>query len=295
MKAVSFSLTLALALVALAGASCDDAGGGDELVGKWLRTRSLEVGTRLEVERWRLEIKDDGTFVELHDETYDANDLDSYPYEMVDSRQGSWSKSDEDHITLTGEWLDFGGPEIESLGDLADSLYTFTREAMIATARDGRILLVGPDITYFTGWPHSESYSVMYNDQGNNTLWRTSFVELVDADGTVLQSVDESLTIQVAGDLTCSGEIELVESGQGGETQASGPLIDCTYTVSDAVEIQDTNDGVLSVQSVVFEYEANGLSGLQREHFIQVGEHYLGYNQSEQAMALKNSAFVRAD
>ncbi len=285
---------LGAAVLASVG-SCDSSGGDPDWVGHWLRTRSLDVGNRTQVERWYLEIETDGTFTEYHEETYDVNDLEQYPFEAVEAREGTWQQ-DGENLLLTGDWLDFGGGDIGSLEDLAGSLYGYTRSAMMLFAREGDLLFLGPDVTHFTVWPHAESYTILYSDTGANRLWRRSSVELTDAAGQVLQRIDEELAFNVTGTSECTGELSLTVDDQSGVTQVNGPLTSCEYSVSDGVEVQDVGgSGTLTVQAVEFVYEAEGLGTLQREYFIQVGEHYLGYRPSEQAMALCNSAFVRVD
>jgi hypothetical protein len=274
---------------------CDSSGGEDPWVGHWLRTRSLDVGNRTQVDRWHLTIDADGTFTEYHEETYDVNDLAQYPFEAVESREGTW-RTDEGNLLLEGEWLNFPGSGIDSLDDLEANLFGYTRSAMAIFAREGDLMFLGPDVTHFTVWPHAESYTILFSESGANRLWRRSRVELTDAAGQVLQRIDERLTFNVTGTSECSGELVLSSEGQSGTVTADGPLTFCEYAVSDAVEIQDiAGSGTLTVQAVEFRYEAAGLGTLQREYFIRVGEHYLGYRPSEQAMALRNSAFVRVD
>ncbi|HUT78892.1 MAG TPA: hypothetical protein VM285_14440 [Polyangia bacterium] len=285
---------LGVALLALA-ASCDSSGGEPEWVGHWLRTRSLEVGNRVQVERWHLALEADGTFTEYHEESYDGNDLEQYPYEAIESREGTW-REDGENLLLTGEWLEFGGGGIESLDDLASSLFGYSRSAMMIFAREGDLLFLGPDITHFTVWPHAESYSILYFETETNQLWRRSSVELTDSAGQVLQRIDERLELNVTGSSECTGNLLSVTTDESGTVEIDGPLTFCEVAVSDGVEIQDVGgSGTLTVQAVEFRYEAEGLGTLQREYFIQVGEHYLGYRPSEQAVALRNSAFVRVD
>lgn len=283
-----------IALPALAG-SCDSPGSDPDFVGRWQRTRTLEVGTRVQAELWHLEISADGTFTEYHEETYDLNDLEQYPFEPVEAREGTWQE-DGENLLLTGSWLDFGGGDIGSLDDLAGSLYGYSRSAMMIFAREGDLLFLGPDVTHFTVWPHAESYTMLFSESGANRLHRRSFVELTDAAGEVLQRIDEELVFNVTGSTECSGEIALSGVDQGGTVAASGTLTHCEVAVSDGVEVKDVGgEGTLTVRAVEFVYEAPGLDTVQREYFVQVGEHYVGYRPSEQAVALSNAAFVRID
>lgn len=285
---------LGAAVLACAG-SCDSSGGEAAWVGRWMRTRSLEVGNRVQVERWHLTIDADGTFTEYHEESFDVNDLEQHPFEAVEFREGTW-RTDDGNLLLQGEWLNFPGSGIDSLGDLEVNLFGYTRSAMMVFARDGDLLFLGPDVTHFTVWPHAESYTILYHESGANRLWRRSSVELTDAAGQVLQRIDEQLTFDVTGSAECTGELVLSSVDQSGTVTVDGPLTSCQVAVSDGVEIRDVEGtGTLTVQAVEFVYEAAGLGNLQREYFIQVGEHYLGYRPSEQAMALRNSAFVRVD
>jgi len=283
------SLLLGVALLALGG-SCDDSGGGADWAGHWMRTRTLEPTSQLQVvDRWHLVIGNDGTFTEYHER---SDNLGQYPFEPREARKGTWRK-DGENLLLEGQWLQFGTQGIESLADLEGNLYAYRRSAMVALSPSGDMLLVGPDVTHFANWPYSESYSLMRFDAGANRLWRRSSVELRDASGEVLQGIDEELTFNVTGTGECSGQIALKNTDGSGTVETEGSLTSCGYVVSE-VEIEDVGgEGTLTLQAVVFNYEAEGLTGLKTEYFIAVGEHYLGYRSGEQAVALRNSAFVR--
>jgi hypothetical protein len=134
----------------------------------------------------------------------------------------------------------------------------------------------------------------MYRDPETNTLEREFSIELKDVNGEVLELRTESYQFQVTS-TGCSGQYSLTHVLQGLEDQSSGPFTDCQYALTEKVEVEDVDGSIVLVPAVVFTFEADGLDGTQQEFYIQVGDHYLGYNPSEQMTAIKNSAFVRVN
>ncbi len=286
------------AMVSVACLACEASGAGGKYVGTWLRTRTLTTTGQgadeieLEKETWELEIRADGTFTEVHSKT---NNPQSAPPEPREKRQGSWQVEDDGHLVLTGDWLDLDGPEMDSLNDVRDNLYTFTRRAMAFLDSSGDHLFVGPDVTYFTDWPHSESYVILYYDVDNSRLWRDSAVQLVDADGEVVQERIESVSFQVTGANECSGQYSLSENDQGSPTNLEGELETCTYWLEEGVTVEGVGGEEIQVQAVQFEYTVGGSTDVERESYIQAGDHFLEHRPGEQADALRNSAFVRVN
>jgi len=283
-----FAALIALASL-LAAAGCDEDSGESDVVGDWLRTRTLHVGNRTEVDTWKITFNDDGTFTELHMET---DDLDNDPFVAQESRQGNYQVDKNGNVALTGEWLDMTSGEVDSLGDLGENLYGYSRQVMMIRAPGGDKLFIGPDVLTFSNWPYSQSYNLMYKDPENNTLSRQFLIELKDVAGEVIEHRAESYQFQVTAN-GCSGQYSLTSILQGMEEQSSGPFTECQYALTEAVEVEDVDGSIVQVQAVVFTYEADGLTGTQQEFYIAVGDHYLGYNPSEQATAIRNSAFVR--
>jgi hypothetical protein len=277
-----------LALMAVAG--CDDEGQDEfDIVGDWLRTRTLQVGNRTEVDTWKISFAEDGTFTEVHMET---DDLDNDPFVPQESRQGTYNIDKHGNVTLTGQWLDMTGGSVDSLGELGENMYGYQRQVMSIRAPGGDMIFIGPDVLHFSNWPYSQSYDLLYKDAENNTLTREFTLELVDGESQVLEQRIESFQFQVSAN-GCGGQYSLVTILQGIEEQSSGQFTECGYAVTEAVEVEDVDGSIVQVQAVTFTYEAEGLTGTQQEFYIQVGDHYLGYNPSEQATALRNSAFVR--
>jgi hypothetical protein len=285
------SLLMVLPMIPIVGCRDEGGEGGGGLIGTWVRERRLTVGNRTEVEEWTITFNDDGTFVELHRET---SDIDNIPLEALESRQGTWDYDGQSQVVLTGDWLDLTG-DVSSLDDLAANLFGYQREVMLFLAGDDDLLFIGPDIQHFSTWPFAESYGLLYNDTDNNTLWREYVVELTDAEGTVLERRTESITFVVSAGDTCEGEYSISETVGDSTTESSGPFTSCSYVVSDA-NVEHIDGSPITVQDVRFLYEADELGdGTQQEWYIQVGDNYLGYNPSEQETALRNSAFVKVD
>jgi len=282
-------LLMLLPCVALLGCEDDGDGSGADLIGTWVRERRLTVGNRTEVEEWSITFNDDGTFVELHRET---SDIDNIPLEALESRQGTYDYDGKSMVTLTGDWLDLTG-DVSSLDDLATNLFGYERQIMLVLAGDGDLLFMGPDVQHFSTWPFAESYGLLYNDSENNAFWRQYVVQLTDADGIVLERRTENISFTVTAGDTCAGEYSVSETISDVTTESSGSFTSCSYVVSQA-SVEHVDGSMVSVQDVRFLYEAEGLdNNPQQEWYIQVGDNYLGYNPSEQEAALRNSAFVK--
>jgi hypothetical protein len=277
-------------LLALSGCEEEESGAVD-ITGEWLRTRTLQVGNRTEVDTWKITFHEDGTFDELHMET---ENLDEEPFVARESRQGTYQIDKAGNVALSGEWLDMTSGEVNSLSDLGDNLYGYQRHVMMIIAPGGDKLFLGPDVLHFSNWPYSQSYNLLYHNPDTNSLERQFMIELKDTAGEVVEHRTESYQFQVTSN-SCTGQYSLVHVLQGMEEEHSGPFTSCEYAITDAVEVEDVDGSTVVVQAVVFTYDADGFDSTQpqQEFYIKVGDHYLEYNPSEQAMAIRNSAFVR--
>jgi hypothetical protein len=288
----SFRVLIALVMLTpvVAAAGCEAEGGGpSDITGDWLRTRTLHVGNRTEVDTWKITFNPDNTFVEVHMET---DDLDNEPFVAQEARQGTYQVDAQGNVALTGEWLDMTVGEMNSLSDIGENLYGYSRQVMMIRAPGGDKMFLGPDVLTFSNWPYSQSYNLLYRDPETNTLRRQFSIELTDVNGEVVEHRTESYQFQVTA-TGCSGQYSLTHVLNETESQSSGPFTSCEYALTEAVEVEDVDGSIVQVQAVVFTYQADGLSGTEQEFYIAVGDHFLGYNPSEQATAIRNSAFVR--
>jgi len=289
----SFRVFTALLVLLTALAGCDEGGGGaTDITGDWLRTRTLHVGNRTEVDTWKITFHDDGTFTEVHMET---DDVDNDPLVAQEARQGTYQLDKAGNVALNGDWLDMTAGDVDSLSDLGDNLYGYTRHVMMILSPGGDKMFIGPDVLAFSNWPYSQSYNLLYFDPENNALSRQFTIELKDALGEVIEHRTESYQFQVGASTGCSGQYSMTHVLQGIEEQSSGPFTSCEYAITDAVDVEDVDGSMVQVQAVTFTYEADGFSGTEQEFYVKVGDHYLGYNPSEQDVAIRNSAYVRLD
>jgi len=292
-------------LVSLCASACEEEGGGEvDLVGTWLRTRSIQIGRpdtgRKEQDTWELTLREDGTFVELHKWT---SDLENNPLQAQESRQGTYGVESGD-LVLEGDWLELRSGDVESLGDLGDQIYTFTRRTKMIVSDDGNILFFGTDLDHFQNswvYPYPSSYLVMHFDESTSTLWREFSGELLDRDGNVLERRQERFEFQILGNDECQGQYSrtFVETNMAGEEtkneSVSGPFTSCTYSISSNTEVENVDGAMIPVMAMDFQYEADDLTYTvtPHEYYIRVGQHYLGYHTSERETALRNSAYVR--
>ncbi len=294
---------ISLALIVLLGCSlntgCDDEGGGNagDLIGTWLRVKTLQVVNNVRKDTWTLTFEKDGTFLLLYQHTDNEEET---PLAPMASRQGLYSVDSNGVITVEGDWLDMTS-EVTALGDLDGNFFTFTQETMLLYDEARDLLFFGPDFhngSIYMQSPEGTSrdgYTLLKN-MGNAVYRREAHLVLsegADATANVVEQRDEVYEYQISGADTCEGTYSYTITLNGTTNTSEGTMQGCTYTFDPNIMVEAPGGGQTPVEAVTFSYTMD--SKAASDSFISLGEHYLSYYTGEQAKAIVEAAFVRID
>ena len=294
---------ISLALIVLLGCSlntgCDKDGNNnaDDLVGTWLRVKTIDVVNAVRKDTWTLTFNNDGTFLLLYQHTENENET---PVTPVASRQGLYSVDGNGIITIEGDWLDMAS-DVTSLDDLDGHFFTFTQETMMLHDKTRDLLFFGPDFHNGSTYTQDQQgnsrdgYSLLMNVGGS--IYRREahmlLSEGTDATANVVEQRDESYEYQITGADTCEGTYSYTITLAATTNTSEGTMQGCTYTHNTNIMVEAFGGGQTPVDEVTFSYTMDGTAA--NDTFISLGEHYLSYYMGEQATAIVEAAFVRIE